>query len=58
MLGQVLRRWRIMSELSMRDAAHQIGIGASTLCRIEQGLAVDQSAMLKIINWLFAGGKP
>jgi hypothetical protein len=30
-LGEVIRKWRVMSELSIRDAAAMIGISATTM---------------------------
>ena len=56
-LGSVLRKWRTMSELDMRAAAGQIGIGVSTLCRIEQGKSPDAVTLMRILNWLTAKGK-
>lgn len=55
-LGIVLRRWRIMSELTVREAARQMGIGASTLCRIENGELMDGQTLALILNWLTAKG--
>lgn len=56
-LGDVLRKWRRTSDLNVRDAAKDIGIAASTLCRIENGESMDGSTLAKILVWL-VGGKP
>jgi transcriptional regulator with XRE-family HTH domain len=43
-----------MSELSQRDTAKQIGIGYSTLCRLESGDKPDIESFRKILNWLLS----
>jgi len=53
-LGIVLRKWRLMSELGMREAAKQIGISSPTLCRIEMGHSPDSKTLMAILNWLTA----
>lgn len=55
MLGAVLKRWRITSERDLRSVAKEIGIGAATLMRIEQGQMFDVETWLKIQAWLFKG---
>ncbi len=56
-LGQVLKRWRLMSELDLRTAAKQMGIdGAATLLRIEQGRGPSAKTLGKIIAWLLSEG--
>lgn len=56
-LGNVLRKWRLMRELGMREAAKEIGIGASTLCRIEGGKSADNDTLMTIMRWLFGDGR-
>lgn len=52
-LGQVLRRWRLMSELDLRSAAKMLGIdSAATLLRIEQGRSPSGETLAKILAWL------
>jgi transcriptional regulator with XRE-family HTH domain len=51
-LGDVLRKWRLMSEIDQRTIAAAIGVSFSTLCRIERGKAPDAYSLVKIINWL------
>jgi transcriptional regulator with XRE-family HTH domain len=51
-LGEVLRKWRLMSEIDMRTAAEMIGTDASTLCRIEQGRAPSAETLRNILIWM------
>lgn len=52
-LGEVLRRWRLMSEKDLRTAAKEMGIeGAATLLRIEQGRSPGGDTLAKILSWL------
>jgi hypothetical protein len=53
MMGKLLRTWRLVTETDMRTAAVKIGIGASTLCRIEAGREPDLRTWLKIQEWLW-----
>jgi DNA-binding XRE family transcriptional regulator len=55
-LGTVIRRYRIMSELSLRDVGKEIGIGAATLMRLEQGRETDSGTIAKVLAWLFSNG--
>lgn len=54
-IGELLRKWRVMTEKSLRDVAKEIGIAHGTLSRTERGYPLDGTTMLKIINWLFRG---
>lgn len=51
-LSEVLRKWRLMKEFSLRDAAKLMGISAPTLIRFEQGRLPDAGTLAKILNWL------
>lgn len=51
-LGRVLRAYRLLSEIEQRELGKAIGIGASTLCRIELGYAPDGFTLTKILDWL------
>jgi transcriptional regulator with XRE-family HTH domain len=51
-LGYVLKRYRVISELSLRDLASEIGVGAATLMRLEQGRVPDGETLAKILIWL------
>jgi transcriptional regulator with XRE-family HTH domain len=52
-LGQVIRRYRVTSELSLREVGREIGIGAATLMRLEQGRDPDGATLTKVLMWLF-----
>jgi transcriptional regulator with XRE-family HTH domain len=51
-LGYVLRRYRVTSELTLRDVGKEIGIGAATLMRLEQGRDPDGATLTKVLMWL------
>jgi transcriptional regulator with XRE-family HTH domain len=51
-LGQVIRAYRMHRELSLRDVAKEIGLGAATLMRFELGQEIDAKTFLKILTWL------
>lgn len=53
-LGKVLRQYRRMNDLSLRDQAKVFGIGAATLMRIEQGMDFDGKTLAKILNWILS----
>lgn len=53
-LGEVIRKWRLMSEITVRDAAKMIGINASVLCRLEAGDNVDGITLRRVLQWLLA----
>lgn len=57
-LGIVLRKWRTMEERQMRDVAKEIGVSASTLCRLEAGKDTDAQTLMRILNWLLVPKKP
>ena len=51
-LGEVLRQWRKMADLTVRQAAKEIGISFPTLSRIEKGYAMDGRTLARIQGWL------
>jgi transcriptional regulator with XRE-family HTH domain len=52
-LGDSIRRKRAAEQLTLRDAAEQTGIGASTLWRLERGQGLPDSATLaRLTRWL------
>ena len=56
-IGEVLRDWRLMNRLTVREVAKLLGIkSASTLCRLENGKACDAETLGKIIAWLMGYG--
>lgn len=53
-IGELIRKWRLMSEIDLRSLAKEIGIGHSTLYRIERGEKCDSRALSKVLAWLLA----
>lgn len=53
-LGKVIRKYRVTSELTLREVGKEIGIGAATLMRLEQGRDTDSHTIGKVLAWLFA----
>ena len=51
-LGQLLLAYRQKKDIQARDLAKEIGVSASTLCRIERGKNPDVDSYLKILNWM------
>lgn len=51
-LGDVIRKWRKMSDIGIRDAAKEIGISHGTLSRIERGEPMQGDTLAKILMWL------
>ena len=56
-LSTVLKKWRIMSERSLRSVATEIGIGHATLMRIENGESCDGDTLARILSWLLSTPK-
>lgn len=56
-LGKVIRYWRKMSDIGIREAAQQIGISHGTLSRIERGEAMEGDTLAKVLGWLMAREK-
>lgn len=52
-IGHVLRKWRIMSELTLKQASEQIGIGPSVLQYVEAGRPPSADTQVQLIRWLF-----
>jgi DNA-binding XRE family transcriptional regulator len=55
-LGTVLRRYRSMREITVRDLAKEIGIAFATLSRIENGLDCDSKTLMTVLVWLTGKG--
>ena len=51
-LGNVLRKWRASSELSLRDAAAQMDLDAATLQRVENGRMPSAETLRAILFFL------
>jgi predicted transcriptional regulator len=57
-LGIVIKKYRLMMELDLRTLAKEIGIGASTLMRLEHGYDPEYKTFKKVLDWLSkAAGK-
>ena len=56
-LGKVIRYWRKMSDIGIREAAQQIGISHGTLSRVERGEAMEGETLAKVLGWLMAKEK-
>lgn len=50
-LGKVIRTYRLMQELTLRELGKEIGIGAATLMRLEQGRDPDGATLAKVWTW-------
>jgi transcriptional regulator with XRE-family HTH domain len=57
-IGEILRRWRIMSERHTRDVAKEIGLSHATYSRIENGGKMEGVTLVKLFKWLFEGEEP
>jgi transcriptional regulator with XRE-family HTH domain len=55
-VAELIINWRFIKKLNQRDAALEMGISASSLCRIEKGIVPDGTTLVKLMNWLF--GEP
>lgn len=51
-LGILLRKFRVMSDLTIRDLAREIGVSSAVLSRIERGENCDSRTLMRILNWL------
>ena len=51
-IGKVIHKYRIVEEIEQRQLAQEIGISASTLCRLEKGQNCDANALSAILRWL------
>ena len=56
-IGEVIRKWRLMSDLTLREAGKQIGLNHSTLSRIECGHMPDAETLATCIMFLISAPK-
>lgn len=54
LIGELIRDWRTLNRLGVREAARMIGTSHSTLNRVERGEEVDGDTLVKIFTWAFA----
>lgn len=52
-VAELITNWRFIKKYSLRDAAEEMGLSASSLLRIEKGKVPDGETLIKLINWLF-----
>lgn len=57
-LGIVLKKWRLMNELSLRGASKIIGIPFVTLNRLEMGYEPMGKTLRVVLSWLLQDRKP
>ena len=50
-LRQLIKKWRLHNEISLRDLAEQIGIDPSTLHRFESGQEILSDTLGMILKW-------
>jgi ribosome-binding protein aMBF1 (putative translation factor) len=41
--------------MTQRALAEEIGVSASTVCRLERGQSVSGAALIKVLSWAFGG---
>lgn len=57
-IGLLLRKWRLINDIAVKELAAEIGISVATLYRMENfGAHTDGVTLLKILNWLCADVK-
>ena len=50
-LGELLKNWRTMERLTLKEVSKDIGIPLPTLSRVEHGEAMDGKTLAKILAW-------
>ena len=53
-LGELIRLWRNVEGIAIRDMAKDIGISYSTLSRVERGEMMDGKTLAALLHWLCA----
>jgi len=51
-LGEVLKKWRVMRDKTLREVAPELGISMATLQRIEAGKMPDGHSLALILAFL------
>lgn len=57
-LGEMLRLYRTVRGVSLRDLAKDTGVGHATLMRIEHGQAFDVETFMALWRWLLSEETP
>ena len=50
-IGELIKAWRWREEISIREAAEQIGISHATLSRIERGHPMTGEHLAILLRW-------
>ena len=58
MIGEVIKAFRKVHNMSLREFAKRHGMSAATAYRIESGKPMDQRTMARLIAWLFEPNSP
>ena len=53
-LAELVKSWRHRNEMSMREAADEIGISHVVLRKFEMGETVSGPTLLAIMRWMLA----
>jgi transcriptional regulator with XRE-family HTH domain len=53
-IADVVRSWRLLEKMSLRDTAELIGIDRSALYRMESGRPVSASNLAAVVRWLLS----
>jgi len=56
-VGDVIKCWRRIHDIGVREAAKEIGVSHGTLSRIERGERVEGGTLVKVFQWLFGEKK-
>ncbi len=54
LIGEMIRMWRALENIGVREAAKDFGISSATLSRIENGHDCNSTVMRKLIGKLFS----
>jgi len=53
-IALLLKKWRLINEIQVKELAAELGISKATLYRLEAGGGIDGATLMKIFNWLTA----
>jgi DNA-binding Xre family transcriptional regulator len=59
-IALLLKKWRLINEIQVKELAAELGISKATMYRLESGGGIDGETLMKIFNWLtqeVEGGK-
>lgn len=51
-LGELIRLYRNIENIGIRDLAKELGISYSTLSRVERGEMMDGKTLAALLHWL------